>query len=334
MNLDKSIIVTFILISLCASGVIAYKLSINPDDCSNTDFSVISNDFTAGKIVSFADHTPKAKNWNWDFGDKSPLSSEKMPIHIYKNPGSYLVKLVVNENCEISKNVIIKNNYIAVDSSYYPEFDAPIMATVGEPARFFDNTKNAKTWQWSFGETTITSSEKSPTYTFKSPGKKTITLIVNGRRDFPSVKRITVIPKQVEKIKIEPKAPVVVKAAPKAAAPKEQPKVEAPKEEKKAAAETAPPAAVAKAPTKAPDIEKDVLIKLLEDIAKGRVKINQLDPYVCGNLDIKIGINEEKSTLRKFFSDKKKISISNVDMVKSESNCITFLKIRYKNTLL
>jgi PKD repeat protein len=291
----------------------------------------------AGKLVSFADNTPKAKSWAWDFGDQTQSSSEKMPIHIYQKAGNYLVKLIVNENCEVSRTVIIKEKYIAIDSTYYPEFDVPLTATVGVPVRFFDNTRNAKSWQWSFGESAVTSSEKSPVYAFQSPGKKTITLVVNGRRDFASVKRITVLPKQIEKLKIEPKAPVIVKAPPKPAAPKpaapkvEAPKAEAPKKEEKPV-ESAP--IVNRANTKAPDIEKEVLIKLLEDIAKGRVKINQLDPYTCGNLDIKIGINEEKSTLRKFFAERKKISISNVDMVKSENNCITFLKIRYKNTLL
>ncbi len=63
-----------------------------------------------GKIVSYS----------WDFGDNT-TSSEKNPIHIYKNPGTYTVKLTITDDkglkaektSSITINKVLKGNIVS-----------------------------------------------------------------------------------------------------------------------------------------------------------------------------------------------------------------------------
>ena len=58
--------------------------------------------------VAFSDQTPGAVSWSWDFGDGN-TSSLQNPIHTYATEGSYVVKLLVQNNIlscdEVEKSV-------------------------------------------------------------------------------------------------------------------------------------------------------------------------------------------------------------------------------------
>lgn len=53
----------------------------------------------AGSTVSFTDFSSGIPtSWSWNFGDNSALGTDQNPTHIYSNPGTYQVTLVVNNS--------------------------------------------------------------------------------------------------------------------------------------------------------------------------------------------------------------------------------------------
>jgi len=48
----------------------------------------------SAKIASFSNTSTNSNNWSWDYGDGTPMSTDKASPHTYVNAGSYTVKLV------------------------------------------------------------------------------------------------------------------------------------------------------------------------------------------------------------------------------------------------
>lgn len=89
--------------------------------CSNASFKIdfqISNaviaDFTAipgiqcfPGVVTIQNKTVNGKRFYWDFGDTSGIDTSRNPIHTYKRPGLYTIKLVANDSnsCNVNDTV-------------------------------------------------------------------------------------------------------------------------------------------------------------------------------------------------------------------------------------
>ena len=61
------------------------------------DFSYSPTSPKAGETVSFVNQSDAGENWVWKFGDNGQ-STLKSPTHIYTQPGSYVVELMVDSN--------------------------------------------------------------------------------------------------------------------------------------------------------------------------------------------------------------------------------------------
>jgi gliding motility-associated-like protein len=130
---------------------------------------------------SFTD-TSKAFNdsiasWNWQFGDGFSSSSQS-PQHQYSSPGNYTVSLIIQtqKGCADTVNMshIVNPNPVAA-------FEASVeQATVLEPIFFTDQSADAISWQWNFGDGIGTSSSQNPQHTYTNKGVYPITLIVSN----------------------------------------------------------------------------------------------------------------------------------------------------------
>lgn len=116
-------------------------------------------------------------SWNWNFGDGVGTSTLQDDTYTYAVAGEYQVKLSVTDanGCN--------NLYIDTARVYeepIPDFSTPAGTLCMNTAVSFSNTTTGETgpavsWTWDFnGEGA--SSEKEPTFTFLTPGNKTITL--------------------------------------------------------------------------------------------------------------------------------------------------------------
>ncbi len=118
-------------------------------------------DFVIKQNIVFQNTSATGTTWEWDFGDGSPVSSEKNPIHKYTEPGTYNVRLTADGNKSISKRIMISDlvprvsytsdDEVLIFKKSQVQFDVKIL-----------NPDNEKiTYTWKFPEGTIGSNINS-----------------------------------------------------------------------------------------------------------------------------------------------------------------------------
>jgi gliding motility-associated-like protein len=115
----------------------------------------------------------------WRFGDNTTLGGNNLtPSHIYYNPGTYSVTLVLTDQngCMDSFK---KNNYIHVNKPTAAFTSPDTLVCPGQNVHFNNaSTGNATlTYQWDFGDNT-TSTATNPDHSYATGGYYTVRLIV------------------------------------------------------------------------------------------------------------------------------------------------------------
>ena len=313
-HLEKSVIYIFLVVFLLSVSVFAYKYS-KYAPCENVNFNTNSNDFTIGSLIKFEDRTEGAMNWQWDFGDNSLESTKKKPLHIYKEPGEYQVRLLVNGTCEQIESITILPKKELLDASKFPVFSIPKKLNVGEELVVTDKTKHAVSWEWRFGETAeANATTKVASYTYKKPGLKTVSLIVNGELKYNSKQQIEIIPLEetVDAIYDIPSKPIKgIKYKPETLI----------KDEPNSTSKLVPY-------IRDKDFEDKVML-----IAEEKMNPNQLSEYFCNDINKPIIVNGKNTTFLIFCERVKGKSIKIKDLKISRvkgSNCIDIITIDYR----
>ena len=141
-----------------------------------------------GTQTSFQDQSisygEQITSWNWDFGDGT-FSSLQNPVHTFSQSGTYLVKLVAGE--DQYKDSIVKE--VVVKAKPGSNFDADLVCQ-GTPTTFINSTitndLDIISWQWEFGDGSISVSENSASHGYLNPGDyqvKLISFAANGCAD-------------------------------------------------------------------------------------------------------------------------------------------------------
>ena len=116
----------------------------------------------------------------WDLQDNT-LSNDTNPVHTYTIPGSYNISLtiVTPEGCADTRTV---NNAVTVYA--YPVadfFQSSDQVSVFYPEiTFTDNSANAITWQWDFGDGQTISDILQPMHSYTDTGTYRVQLIVTS----------------------------------------------------------------------------------------------------------------------------------------------------------
>jgi hypothetical protein len=197
-HFDGKVILFFFIIFIVACGLLAFKINTK-EVCLAKDFKVDAPSFKAGELITFSDNTSNASEWRWYFGDGSKISYRSKVAHSFSKPGKYTVKLLVNNSCTVEKSITIVPKYEIIDESLLPKFSGPNIVYVGEPVTFKDSTSHAKSWEWRFGDgSKIDAIDQNPTYTYRIPGEKAVTLVINGDIKYIKQRKITVLPARQE----------------------------------------------------------------------------------------------------------------------------------------
>ena len=116
-------------------------------------------DITSGcqplKVTFSETSSGTGDNFNWNFGDGSPenIGTQKNPIHIYENSGTFDVSLTVTSShgCE---NTLHQYNLIHVYKKPTAKFTAnPEITTIIKPTIVFNNlSEDASAYTWGFGD--------------------------------------------------------------------------------------------------------------------------------------------------------------------------------------
>jgi len=240
-HFDLNVFLTFLVFLLCGLALFSFRLN-SKVDCTAVDFDVISNSFTVEDLIEFKSKDTSGFEWVWDFGDASEEKYRSNVVHQFKKPGKYKVTLKMNGECVAERELVVSKTKIIRSPELIPNIVLPKFVRVGDEVEFFNDSKFAKSWQWSFGETeTVDGNDRRESYTYKKPGKKTILLVVNGDRRHEAKKILTVLPPK-KKPKLTPsrnvatpiqtvlydipEAPTVVEAPPVVEAVEEDPYIE------------------------------------------------------------------------------------------------------------
>ncbi|MDP3565498.1 MAG: PKD domain-containing protein, partial [Methanoregula sp.] len=102
--------------------------------------------------VQFTDLSTDATVWSWDFGDGTPVSNDRNPLHTYTTAGQYNVTLTATNS--FGTSTVTKVKYITVgyfargfSGTYYPNayWTEPGYASVDPRIRFADISGNTTT---------------------------------------------------------------------------------------------------------------------------------------------------------------------------------------------
>lgn len=132
---------------------------------------------TAGiTSFNFADQsTGPVASRQWNFGDGQSAGSLSVS-HVYTLPGSYTVSLTVrnssNEESTATRSVLVTAATPPVRAAFTY---APSSPSVEDTVNFFDQSTEATSWSWSFGDGTG-SNYRNPTRKYSIPGRYSVTL--------------------------------------------------------------------------------------------------------------------------------------------------------------
>ena len=146
-------------------------VSVNPVPVADLSADVLSA--CAPSCVNFTNLSAISSpgvitSGTWNFGDGSQPAQLQDSSHCYPNAGVYAVTLNVTSSDGCSSSVTFPS-YINVTPSPVAAFGAsPQPTTISHPQiTFTDQSTNAITWSWSFGDlTNATSSLQDPTFTY------------------------------------------------------------------------------------------------------------------------------------------------------------------------
>ncbi|MCD4731924.1 MAG: DUF2271 domain-containing protein [Bacteroidales bacterium] len=138
------------------------------------DFSFDVADICQWETVTFTDESVNAASWEWNFGEgAAPETSTSQGPHTvyYTTPGAKTVSLTINGSLTETKE-----NLVAVTPQ--PEADFTYAGT-GLTVAFTNNTTNATTYLWDFGDGN-NSTENNPTHIYATAGTYAVTLTANN----------------------------------------------------------------------------------------------------------------------------------------------------------
>lgn len=135
---------------------------------------------TAPVTVRFTNQELLHNNYTWDFGDTS-YSAVSSPVHVFKDTGSYTVKLIVR-NSNGCADSLVQRNYIKVQKPFVSLANLPDSGCTGMQKHFSAvsvGTDSITSYLWNFGDGT-TSLLPDPAHIFSGERYFAVSLITTG----------------------------------------------------------------------------------------------------------------------------------------------------------
>lgn len=329
--LDEKVIFTMIITAMIGLVITGFQYK-NYEHCLEFHIKAKASYYRTDEPIRFETDALYASAFNWDFGDNEKTQTNiSSVVHSYNQPGEYTVSVTVNGYCTEYKAIYISKAQKLDNPLLLPQFACPQAAEVGKPVTFRDTTAGARSWEWRFGETaSIDATSATASYVYKTPGLKTISLVINNDPKQLGVCKVYVNEKPVTPSKITPRATgrsqpaVIIVPARPGTPPLEEQKAEQP-----AVHEAPRPQGVA--------ISKQELETKLRWVVNNLYTASDFSQYLCNNLNIPVSLNGAEITFTQFcnklasIQNDKKIKQFNVQQIKNgETNCLIGLNVSLK----
>jgi gliding motility-associated-like protein len=160
-----SLIITVIDDSIFASFTYIKIDSCGPYTANFTNTSTGNN----GPISAGA-------TYQWDFGDGTSFSGPNPPMHSFPNAGTFVVTLTITDPSACNSPSVYTQTIDFTSSIVTSAFVIPDSICMPANVNFIDQSTNATTWNWTFGDGN-TSTQTNPTNTYGAPGTYTVFLV-------------------------------------------------------------------------------------------------------------------------------------------------------------
>lgn len=151
------------------------SVTVHPEPVANFTYIAACDGFP----IVFNDQSSVSSGsitqWQWNFGDGSPLDNNQNTSHTYPSSGTYNVTLTVTTNNGCTKSVTIQ---VTVLQKPIPAFTSNNVC-FGLSTSFQDQTSpSATSWYWNFGDGN-SSTAQNPSHTYAAPGTYTVKFIAS-----------------------------------------------------------------------------------------------------------------------------------------------------------
>lgn len=164
--IGHSVVIKFTNITGYGNSLFIDNINVLEHSLPTANFTASQTSICQGEPIIFTNHANGSNlSYNWSFGPSaSPSqSSESGPISVvFTSPGTYSVVLSVSNSFGVSTFSQIIN----VKGLPEPSFD---FSTNGQNVIFSNNSENANSYLWDFGDGTFSTTE-SPVHNFQTTG--------------------------------------------------------------------------------------------------------------------------------------------------------------------
>lgn len=150
---------------------------------SGADFTVDNTGDCVSDSVKFYGTANGANEWLWDFDD-GETSAEQNPVHLYRDTGTFVVKLTpLNNGC--AGTPVIKADLFRKDppvANFGFDVDcANRLSVTFTNSSIVDPSLGEPVYEWDFGDGHTSTDENPPVHVYTSNGKYNVTLkVTNG----------------------------------------------------------------------------------------------------------------------------------------------------------
>lgn len=178
-------------------------IAINPNACVERDtvymgITVLANSITPDFTVSKTDScgpfranfnntsqfgtTPGAPSFTkfaWDFGDGTTFNGANPPLHNFPDSGCYNIRLIMTDSTACNSPDTVIKQICFTPSFVVASFIAPDSLCISSGTLFANNSLNAQSTLWDFGDGE-TSTSTSPIHIYSTSGTYTVTLVASN----------------------------------------------------------------------------------------------------------------------------------------------------------
>lgn len=135
---------------------------------------LLRNEIFLNENLVYTDNTPGSSEWKWEFGDGS-RSKEQSGYYRFKESGTYLVRLTVDNSLQQQFAVVVKDT-VPLTGMDSIRISGPTAGVTGMQLRL-EADGDANLFEWSFGETgRVDAKGRNAYYTYRTPGRYTVAL--------------------------------------------------------------------------------------------------------------------------------------------------------------
>jgi PKD repeat protein len=303
-RIDEQVFFTMVGLGFICLLILGFRFAFT-EKCSPIKIQLPRDTVVVGSLVTFKVETIGGRTFTWDFRDGVVKKEEiKSVSHIFKTPGKYTIKVEVDGRCSGFSDLVVIKASTKIEKQSLAMFTGPSIAHVNEQISFEDTSSVATSWEWQFEDGgDIKSKTRRATHTYSIPGRKLITLVINGRVDMTISRFIDVKDtsaendsKVVTRKRSGSKRPIVI---PINNFPSTEPikEVDVPKPE----LESFQPV------VKAPDITESQMRNMLLEVVERTKSAQQFSAYLCENLNAKVTYNRKNITFVEMCSELEKL---------------------------